>query len=324
MANLETKYLGLNLKNPIIISSSGLTNSVDKIVELEKAGAGAVVLKSMFEEQILFEATDLMQHNDYPEAQDYILNYAKDNTLKYYLDLLKEAKEKVSIPIIASINCVSDDDWNSFAKDLEEAGADALELNIYPIPTDKNKDSKYYESVYFDIVKNIKSIVSIPVAVKIGRTFANIINVADQLDAFGANAVVLFNRFYEPDIDIENIKLTSASIFSSPGEIRTNLRWIAMVAGKTDIQISASTGVHSGEDAIKLLLAGATTVQMCSSIYKNGNKIINETLEFISSYMDKKNFENIPQFRGKMSYKNIKNPSVYERSQFMKYFSSIE
>lgn len=324
MANLEVKYLGLNLKNPIIVSSSGLTNTADKIAELEKAGAAAVVLKSMFEEQILFETTDLLQHNDYPEAQDYILSYAKDNTLKQYTNLVKEAKQKVNIPIIASINCISDSDWESFAKDLEEAGADALELNIYPIPTDRHKDSKYYEDIYFDILKSIKAIVSIPVAVKIGKTFANIINIADQLNANGADSVVLFNRFYEPDIDINEIKLTNAEIFSSPGEIRNTLRWVAMVSGRTDIQISATTGVHSGKDAVKLLLAGASSVQMCSAIYKNGNKVIGEVINFLNEWMDKKNFEDIKQFRGRMSYKNIKNPSVYERSQFMRYFSSVE
>ena len=324
MANLETEYLGLKLKNPIIISSSGLTNSVDKIVELEKAGAGAVILKSMFEEQILFETTDLLKHNEYPEAEDYILAYARENTLNHYIDLLKSAKSKVNIPIIASINCVSDKDWKEFAKDLEEAGADALELNIYPIPTDKHKDANYYENVYFDIVKNIKAAVSIPIAVKIGKSFANLINVVDKLDAYGADSVVLFNRFYEPDIDIDAIKLTNADVFSNPGEIRSNLRWIAMISGKTDVQISSSTGVHSGEDAVKMLLAGATSVQICSAVYKNGNSIIPEILKFITEWMDKKNFKDLPQFRGKMNYKTIPNPSVYERSQFMRYFSSVE
>ncbi len=324
MASLETEYLGLKLKNPIIVSSSGLTNSVDRIIELEKAGAGAVILKSMFEEQILHETTDLLQHNDYPEAGDYILNYTRENTLKIYTQLIKNAKQKVQIPIIASINCVSDSDWETFAIDLQDAGADAIELNIYPIPTDKNKNSEYYENVYLDIVKNIKSKIDIPVVVKIGKTFANLLYVADQLHAYGANAVTLFNRFFETDIDIDAMKLTSAEIFSTSADIRSNLRWIAMVSAKTDIQISASTGIHSGEDAIKMLLAGATTVQLCSVIYKNGNKIIAEILQFIENWMKKKNFKNLEQFRGKMNYESIKNPSVYERSQFMKYFSAIE
>jgi len=324
MPSLETEYLGLKLKNPIIVSSSGLTNSVERIVELEKAGAGAVILKSMFEEQILNETSDLLQHNDYPEAADYLLAYARENSLKTYTQLIKTAKEKVRIPIIASINCVSDSDWETFAVDLQEAGVDAIELNIYPIPTDKNKSSAYYESIYFDIVKNITAKIGIPVTVKIGKTFANLIYVADQLHAHGADALTLFNRFFEPDIDIDDLKLTSAEIFSSSSDMHSNLRWVAMISAKTDIPISASTGIHTGEDAVKMLLAGATTVQLCSVIYKNGNKTIAEILDFIDSWMKKKNFKNIEQFRGKMNYESIKNPSVYERSQFMKYFSSIE
>jgi len=324
MPSLETEYLGLKLKNPIIVSSSGLTNSVERIVELEKAGAGAVILKSMFEEQILNETSDLLQHNDYPEAADYLLAYARENSLKTYTQLIKTAKEKVRIPIIASINCVSDSDWETFAVDLQEAGVDAIELNIYPIPTDKNKSSAYYESIYFDIVKNITAKIGIPVTVKIGKTFANLIYVADQLHAHGADALTLFNRFFEPDIDIDDLKLTSAEIFSSSSDMHSNLRWVAMISAKTDIPISASTGIHTGEDAVKMLLAGATTVQLCSVIYKNGNKTIAEILDFIDSWMKKKNFKNIEQFRGKMNYESIKNPSAYERSQFMKYFSSIE
>ncbi len=324
MPNIETQYMGLHLKNPFIVSSSGLTNSPERIFELEKAGAGAVILKSIFEEQILFETTDLLQYNSYPEAQDYILNYARENTLRNYTSLIEKAKAKVNIPVIASINCVSDSDWETFAKDIEKAGADALELNIYAIPTDKNKSAEYYEQIYYDIVSNLKQSIKIPIAVKIGKSFTNLIQVADKLHAYGADAITLFNRFYELDIDIEEFRLTSASIFSSEDELRSILRWIAIISGKIDIPISASTGIHTGEDAVKIILAGATSVQLCSTIYKHGNKIIGEMIEFLTQWMLAKNFKNIEQFRGRMNYESIKNPVVYERSQFMKYFSGIE
>lgn len=325
MRNLETSYMGLKLKNPIIVSSSGLTNSVEKIKLLEEKNAGAVVLKSLFEEQINFEAGDLLRYNDFPGAEDYILTYSKNNSVEEYLKLIREAKRAVSIPIIASINCVSAADWSQFAKRVEEAGADAIELNIYLFPNKKDISAEELENKYYAIVRKVKSLIKIPLAVKIGSNFTNLPAFVEQLAANGASAVVLFNRFYEPDIDIQEMKITSSEVFSNPTNIRNSLRWVGLISESVNgIQISASTGVHSGEAAIKQLLAGATTVQICSVIYKNGTSEINKILNDLTEWMTQKNFKTIKDFRGKMSSKSIANPSVYERAQFMKYFSNVE
>lgn len=325
MANLQTSYLGLKLRNPLIVSSSALTNSVEKIKILEEKGAGAVVLKSLFEEQINYETSSLLKHNKYPEAGDYILNYAKDNTLSEYLTLLKDAKKEVSIPVIASINCVSVIDWTGFAKDFEEAGADAIELNIHIVVSDKDISSANVEQKYLDIIQKVRQKTKIPIAAKIGYHFSNIGNIVDRIYAYGANGVVLFNRFYEPDIDIDNMKFTSSEIFSNPSDIRHSLRWVGILSDLIpNVEISASTGVHDGKAAIKMLLAGAQTVQVCSTLYKNGIDELSKIIQEVSDWMDDKNYESVAAFRGIMSYKDIKNPSIYERAQFMKYFSSVE
>jgi len=325
MRNLETSYMGLKLKNPIIVSSSGLTNSVEKIKLLEEKNAGAVVLKSLFEEQINFEAGDLLRYNDFPGAEDYILTYSKNNSVEEYLKLIREAKRAVSIPIIASINCVSAADWSQFAKRVEEAGADAIELNIYLFPNKKDISAEELENKYYAIVRKVKSLIKIPLAVKIGSNFTNLPAFVEQLAANGASAVVLFNRFYEPDIDIQEMKITSSEVFSNPTNIRNSLRWVGLISESVNgIQISASTGIHSGEAVVKQLLAGATTVQICSVIYKNGTSEINKILNDLTDWMTQKNFKTIKDFRGKMSSKSIANPSVYERAQFMKYFSNVE
>ncbi len=325
MANLQTHYLGLEIKNPIIVSSSALTNSVEKIKKLEEKGAAAVVLKSLFEEQINYETSSLLQHKRYPEASDYILHYAKDNTLNEYLNLIKEAKASVSIPVIASINCVSEKDWTKYAADIEEAGADALELNIHIVVSNRDIKSKDIEQKYIDILKNVKEETDLPVAVKIGCHFTNIGRIVDRLNAYGAEGVVLFNRFYEPDIDIDNLKFTSGEIFSSPSDIRHSLRWVGIASNLIpNIDISASTGVHDGKAAIKMLLAGAQSVQVCSTLYKNGIDELTKIIKEISDWMDNKNYKRIADFRGIMSYREIKDPAIYERAQFMKYFSSVE
>ncbi len=325
MANLQTTYLGLKLRNPIIVSSSALTSSVGKIKKLEENGAAAVVLKSLFEEQINYETSSLLKHNEYPEAGDYILNYAKDNTLNEYLELLKGAKKEVSIPVIASINCVSDIDWTGYAKDFEEAGADAIELNIHIVVSNRDTSSVDIEQRYLNIIQKVRKNTKIPIVAKIGYHFSNIGNMVDRIYAQGANGVVLFNRFYEPDIDIDRMKFTSSEVFSNPSDIRQSLRWVGILSALIpQVEISASTGVHDGAAAIKMLLAGAQTVQVCSTLYKNGIKELSKIVNEVSDWMDEKNYETVADFRGIMSYKDIKNPAIYERSQFMKYFSSVE
>jgi len=267
----------------------------------------------------------LFEFHVYAEAGDYILNYAKENTLNEYLNLLKDAKKEISIPVIASINCVSDIDWTGYAKDFEEAGADAIELNIHIVVSDRNISSADIEKKYLDIVRKVKQKTKIPIAAKIGYHFSNIGNIVDNIYAQGANGVVLFNRFYEPDIDIDSMKFISSEVFSNPSDIRHSLRWVGILSDLIpNVEISASTGIHDGRAAVKMLLAGAQTVQVCSTLYKNGIDELNKIIKEISDWMDEKNYESIADFRGIMSYKDIKNPSVYERAQFMKYFSSVE
>jgi dihydroorotate dehydrogenase (fumarate) len=324
MYNLEVSYLGLKLKNPVIVSSSGLTSSVEKIKKIEKSGAGAVVLKSLFEEQINYEAGSLIMNHDYPEAEDYIRNYTKDHGVGEYLKLIEEAKKAVSIPVIASINCISANDWVRFTREIEKAGADAIELNVFSLPTDKNLEASEYEKVYFELAGKIKSVTNLPVSMKIGNHFTNPVNMVYKLFTLGIKGVVLFNRFYEPDIDINKFSLTAAEVFSTPSEIRQNLRWVAIISDKVNqIDISASTGIHSGEAIIKQLLAGAEAVQVCSVLYKNGVEYIDKMLDEVEDWMKNNNFKSIQEFRGKMSYKSIPDPMLYERSQFMKYFSSV-
>ncbi|MDP3916253.1 MAG: dihydroorotate dehydrogenase-like protein [Bacteroidota bacterium] len=325
MINLETKYMGLKLKNPIIVASSGLTNSIEKIKDLENAGAGAVVLKSIFEEQINNEVSDLINRdpqNLYPEAEDYIWNYTRNNSITRHLNLLSEAKKETEIPIIASINCMSASEWTVFAKDFENAGADALELNLFFVPTARQRSSEEIEQLYLKIVSEVKKQVTIPVSVKIGYYYTNLVSMADRLVAHGANALVLFNRFYEPDIDIEKMQITSSDVFSSPADIRRSLRWIGLISSQLPkVEIAASTGIHDGEAVIKQLLAGAQAVQVCSGIYINGSQLIAGMLTDLNAFMKKQNFKKIEDFRGRLSYKNIPDPMQYERAQFMKYFS---
>jgi dihydroorotate dehydrogenase (fumarate) len=318
--------MGITLKNPIVIASSGLTNSVEKIKDLENAGAGAVVLKSIFEEQINNEVNHLINRdpqNQYPEAEDYIWNYTRNNSITRHLNLLSEAKKETEIPIIASINCMSASEWTVFAKDFENAGADALELNLFFVPTDRHKTAEQIEQLYLNIVSEVKKNVKIPVSVKIGFYYTNLISMADKLVANGANALVLFNRFYEPDINLEKMELVASEVFSSPSDIRRSMRWIGLISSQLPkVEIAAATGIHDGEAVIKQLLAGAQITQICSSVYINGSQIIPGMIADLTSFMKKWNFKKIEDFRGRLSYKNIQDPMLYERAQFMKYFSS--
>jgi len=328
MRKLETTYLGLKLKNPVIVASSGLTGSAEKIKGLEAAGAGAVILKSLFEEQINSEVSLLINmdpQNLYPEAEDYIWNYTRHHSVEAHLDLLRQAKKEVEIPVIASINCTSTKEWTGFAKEFETAGADALELNIFFVPAKRDESSEQTEKLYTDILRAVKKEVHIPVSVKIGFYFTNLIALTEKLMANGAGAVTMFNRFYEPDIDIEKLELTASEIFSTPSDIRRTLRWIGIVSAVLPkLEIAASTGVHDGEALIKQLLAGAQVAQVCSTVYINGSQVIAGMLRELDEFMKKWNFKEISDFRGRLSYAKIKDPMLYERAQFMRYFSRRE
>lgn len=324
MTDLSTTYAGLTLKSPVIVSSSGLTNSVERIRKIAAAGAGAVVMKSLFEEQIMFEVSRLSSGSNYPEADDYVRTYARENSLDGYLSILRGAKEVVDIPVISSINCVSASEWIDFARQIEAAGADALELNIYFLPIHKDKDPREYEKVYLDLVSRVREKTSLPVIVKLGHEFSNITWMVNQLYIRGVAAVVLFNRFYAPDINTDEMSFGSAEVLSSPADLRNSLRWIGIVSSQVDrIDLAASTGVHSGMAVVKQILAGATAVQVCSVLYRNGIDYLRDMIAEMKKWMEKNNYATTGEFRGKMNYGNLKDPSIYERAQFIKYFSQM-
>lgn len=323
MIDMKTQYAGLTLRNPIIVGSSGLTNNAERNKEFEKAGAGAIVLKSLFEEQIEMQSDVLMQDSDYPEAADYIRGYVKANQVNDYLELIKKTKELCSIPIIASINCYKADAWIEFAHQIELAGADALELNVFFMETDLKHDYDDIHNTYIHIIRKVKETISIPVIMKIGKMFGNIPALINILKANGADGIVLFNRYYQPDIDINNMQIVSGNVFSNHSDLSDTIRWTAVVSGKIPgISIASSTGVHDWEDVIKCLLAGASAVQMCSAVYTHGAEIISQVLTCIEEWMHQTHHQSISQFCGKLNYANIQNPAMYERSQFMKYFSN--
>lgn len=325
MQNLEVSYLGLRLKNPVIVSSSGLTSSLSRIVELERMGAGAIVIKSLFEEQIDSEAAALNYYSDYPEASDYLAEYTRHHSLAQHMELISEAKKHCSIPIIASINCVTSGEWTTFAKKIQDAGADALELNIFLLPLEKESNTLDIEKRYLDIVSKVCASITIPVSVKIGPNFTNIPAMVRELYYRGAKGVVMFNRFFEPDIDIEKMRMVSADVFSRPSEFRSILRWLAISSAAVEcVDYAATTGIHDGESAVKALLAGASVVEICSTLYQNGNSAITVIQSYMKAWMHRHGYTHVEDFIGKMNYANITNPVAYERAQFMRYFSSHE
>lgn len=327
MADISTSYMGLKLKSPIIAASSGLTNSIDDVKKLEAAGAGAVVLKSLFEEEIVKEMERQMHqmHSEnylYPETMDFYDTFDVEDSLGNYLKLITDCKKEVNIPIIASINCVTSHNWPYFAKSLQDAGADALELNIFTLPSDIERKGVDHEKTYFDVVKAVLKEVNIPVSIKISHYFSNLAQMIQQLSESGINGMVLFNRFYSPDIDIENLEVVPTHIFSEDKEYIMPLRWIAITSHRAKCDLSATTGIHESKTIIKMLLAGAKTVQLASILYKDGIEVIERYNHELSQWMDRKGFANIEAMRGSLSQKVAKNPAGYLRVQFMKHFSN--
>lgn len=325
MADLKTTFAGLTLKNPVIISSSGLTNSAAKNAKLEAAGAGAIVLKSLFEEQIMMEADRLRNPSYYPEGSDYLAEYIRNHKLAEYLELIKESKKVCTIPVIASINCYTDAEWVDFAKQIEEAGADALEINILALQTDVQYAYGSFEQRHIDILSHIKKTVKIPVIMKLGDNLTNPIALIDQLYANGAAAVVLFNRFYQPDINIEKMIQVSGNVFSNEADLSKALRWIGIASAAVNkLDYAASGGIHSPEGVVKAILAGASAVEICSVLYQNSATIIEEYIRFLNLWMDRKGMETISQFKGILNVNDPKGVNTFERTQFLKYFSSHE
>lgn len=324
MTQLTTTFAGLHLKNPIIISSSGLTNSVEKIIKLEEAGAGAVILKSVFEEQINIQAGQMSGYNS-PEADDYLSAYVRSNTLNEYIELIKKTKESCSIPVIASINCYTKSEWTDFAKLMEEAGADALEINILSLQTEKEYEYGSFERLHIDVLNSIKKVINIPKIMKLGSNLTNPVTLINQLYANGAAAIVLSNRFYQPDINIDTLSFTSSNVFSTESELAEKIRWTAIAsAAVPQIDFAISGGVHCGKGIIKSLLAGASAVEICSTIYLNGNKRIAEMLNELSNWMSLKGYENLQQIKGLMNANAAGSINPFERTQFMKYYSNHE
>ena len=325
MTTLQTSFAGLTLKNPIIVSSSGLTDSAAKNQKLCEAGAGAIVLKSLFEEQIMME---VYQHDDptlHSEGSDKLAVYIRHHKLNEYLDLVRESKKVCDIPVIASINCYQDAEWIDFAKQIEQAGADALEINILALQTDTDYKYGSFEQRHIDILRHIKKTVQIPVIMKLGGNLTNPVALIDQLYANGAAAVVLFNRFYQPDINIETMKQTTGNVFRNEAELSRSLRWTGIAsAAVTRIDYAISGGVHSGEGVVKSILAGASAVEICSVIYQKSAEVINEYNQFLQGWMESKGMENIAQFKGRLNASDVKGVNTFERTQFLKYFASHE
>ena len=326
MKDLSTEYLGLQLKNPIIVGSCGLTNSIEKIKEFAENNAGAIVLKSLFEEQIQADLSSAMDeyHTDYPGSFDYIREYTRESVVSEYLDLISESKKSVDIPIIASINCVSGNEWVSFAKSIEDAGADGLELNISLLPSDPQKGSGENEKLYFNIINKVSATTSLPIALKMSRYSSALTNLVTRLSWTNKiSSFVLFNRYYTPDVNIEKETLKSAPVLSSPEEYVVPLRWIAILSSLVEQTFAASTGIHDSKSMIKQLLVGAAAVQTVSSIYKHGPSHIQEMLNGLEEWMEEKSYEKISDFKGKLSYDKANNPAAFERIQFMKYYGGI-
>ncbi len=319
--NISTNYMGIELNNPIIVSSNRLTSNIDSIKECADKGAGAVVLKSLFEEQLLSDTSKLETYDNkyywFPEAVEYINEFAKGKGLKEYLKLIEDSKRQTDMPVFTSINCITDKGWPEFARKLEDSGADGLELNIAIIPFTGKMDSREIEDRYVNIVTEVKKYVKIPVAVKLGYYFTNPVLISKRLIEAGADGLVIFNRFFRPDIDIEKETIITDNYYSAPEESTESLRWVTILKSSLDCQVVAATGIHKAEDVIKQILAGADATQICTTLYKNGVSYIKTIIEELEDWMTDKSYDKIEDFKGKM-LKDEKNYASFQRVQFMK------
>lgn len=328
MTDLKTNYLGMELSSPIIAASCSLTNSLEGLIKIEKAGAGAVVLKSLFEEQIIEEriktAATGFYSSFHTEAVEYIAQMSMNFGPEAYLKLIMDAKKSLKIPVIASINCISKEYWIEFAKKIETAGADAIELNISHVTHDIGKSADSITDEFIATFKAVKQTVKIPVCVKLGQNFTNVARMVKLLETNGAAGVVLFNRFYQVDIDTDKLLFVPGYVRSSHKDITETLRWIGIISGKTKISIAGSRGVRDGKDVVKILLSGGDAVQVASTLYKNGVDYIADMNREIATWMEGKGFDSISKFKGLMSHKNIENPEAWERQQYIKAIVGIE
>ncbi len=322
--DLTTNYLGKKLKSPLVVSASPISEDIDNIKKMEDAGAAAVVLYSLFEEQLINDQYELHYHTTagtysfaesltyFPEWDDYAVGPEE------YLEHIRKAKETVGIPIIASLNGTNIGSWTDYAERIEQAGADAIELNQYYLPTDMDTPSEKIEQTYIDILKAVKKTVKIPVALKLGPFYTNFAYIAKKFDEAGADALVLFNRFYQPDIDLEQLEVNTRIEMSDSSSLRLPLTWIGILKGRIKAQLAATRGIHTGKDVIKLMLAGADVAQLCSVLLKNGIGHIKTIEKEMIDWMTEKEYESIKQMQGSMSQINTKDQTAYARSLYMK------
>jgi dihydroorotate dehydrogenase (fumarate) len=327
--DLSTTYLSLKLRTPLVVAASPLSEEIDSIKQLEEAGASAVVLYSLFEEQLRQDSVELAQNLEqgtlstpealtyFPEPEEFRLGPEE------YLKHIARAKKAVDIPIIASLNGSSVGGWTAYAKAIQQAGADALELNIYYIPTDMDLTSAQVEQNYLDILKAVRASVHIPVAVKLSPFFTNFANMAKRLDLAGANGLVLFNRFYQPDIDLDSLEIKPNILLSTPMAMRVPLRWVALLYGKLRASLAATSGIHRASDVLKMLMAGADATMLCSTLIRHGPRQIKVIERDLVAWLEEHEYASVAQLKGSMSQKNCAEPSAFERAQYMRAISHL-
>ncbi|MBN2303294.1 MAG: dihydroorotate dehydrogenase-like protein [Anaerolineae bacterium] len=327
MADFSTTYMGVSLKNPLIVAASSISNYVDKVKRAEEIGAGALVIRSLFEEQIQHDDMTMQEFmeraaNISPEIQSGFYPPVESGGPREHLMWVEKTRRAVNIPIFASLNAVSPGAWTSYAKQLEETGVAGLEINYYVVAADPDVPGSELEKKLFDIVESVASEVSIPVSVKLSPYYTSTPNVVKEIEQRGAKAVVLFNRFLQPDIDVDEEALVNNMSYSTPAEMKVPLRWVALLYGRTRMDLALNTGVHSGKDVAKALLAGASAVQVASTLLENGLPYISTMLMQLQSWMDEKGYDKLGDFRGKVSQKNVPDAFGFERAQYMKLLMS--
>ena len=322
MERLSTTYLGMQLKNPIIVGSSPLTSSLDKLKKCEDAGAGAVVVKSIFEEQIDNDAAKMISKSEgfvaHTDGQDFLEEVSRNFYIDAYLSLVEKATDALDIPVIASVNCRTQGTWLDYVERFAEVGADALELNYYILPSDFGRTAAEIEEEYFGVVQAARDRFKLPLSVKMSSQFTALANVVKRFDKMGVDGLVLFNKFYQPDIDIEKLATKSSIVLSNPNDYALSLQWTALLSAYLNCDICSSTGIHSGETLVKMLLSGAKAVQICSAVMKGGHTVIGEMNQTLIDWMDRHEAKDFVDFRGKLAHKRMEDPSQWERAQYMK------
>jgi len=322
MERLATTYMGMTLKNPIIVGSSPLTASLDKLKKCEDSGAGAVVVKSIFEEQIESDAKRMLAGSDdylvHADARDFVEQSSRNYFIDAYLTLIEQATEALDIPVIASVNCTSIGAWTDYIERFNEVGADALELNQFILPSDPAIGQEAILATYFDVVQTARAKAQFPLAIKMSSQFTALANVVKKFDAMGIDGVVFFNRFYQPDVNVKTLSIKPSVVLSGPNDYYQSLQWTALLSAYLNCDICASTGIHSAQTLVKLLLSGAKAVQVCSAVMLHGHGIIGTMLNGLTQWMDEHDAQSFVDFRGKLAHKRIDDPTHWERAQYMK------